>query len=114
MRGQVAAGDFANGPHAESTESAESLQPHFVGEEQIRRMSDHGNYTRARARAVKTFRTFRTFRSTVRLTKRRKLRAGASAATSALLGATTEGESRDQQTHHLEESVEKYRIVSGN
>src|SRR6516225_11509179 len=74
MRGQVAAGDFANGPHAESTESAESLQPHFVGEEQIRRMSDHGNYTRARARAVKTFRTFRTSRSTVRLTKRRKLR----------------------------------------
>jgi hypothetical protein len=35
MPGQVATGDFASGPRAESTESAESFQPHFLGEEQI-------------------------------------------------------------------------------
>ena len=33
--GQVVSGDFAN---AESTESTESFQPHFLGEEQIRRI----------------------------------------------------------------------------
>jgi hypothetical protein len=35
MPGQIAGGDFANRPRAESTESTESFQPRFWGEEQI-------------------------------------------------------------------------------
>jgi hypothetical protein len=31
MSRQVTAGDFGNGPHAESTERTESFQPHFWG-----------------------------------------------------------------------------------
>jgi hypothetical protein len=36
--GRLAVDDFASGPRAESTESTESFQPHFLEEEQIRRM----------------------------------------------------------------------------
>jgi len=35
--GQIAGGDFANRPRAESTESTESFQPHFLGRRTIRR-----------------------------------------------------------------------------
>jgi hypothetical protein len=50
---------------AESTESAESLQPPFLGEIFISERWAGQNYIRSRAQAVKTFRTFRTFRRLV-------------------------------------------------
>jgi hypothetical protein len=54
---------FASGSRAESTESTESFQPHFLGEEANSENDYDGNYIRSRGPALKTFRTFRTFRS---------------------------------------------------
>jgi hypothetical protein len=82
-----------------------------------------GNSTSSRAQAVKTFRTFRTFRNTVWRTKRRKLRAGASAARRewhqgllrrGIAQNLHEAVSSFSTARQLKESVEKYRIVSGN
>ena len=74
MSRQVTAGEFANRPRAESTESTESFQPHFFGGRAISENECRGNYTSSIAQAAKTFRTFRTFRSAAGSTKRYMLR----------------------------------------
>jgi hypothetical protein len=60
---QIAGGDYAKPAATESTESTESFQPHFLGDEQIFGKNEcPGNYISSGAPTVKTFRTFRTFR----------------------------------------------------
>ena len=59
---QVDVGGLPSGQDAESAESAESFQPHLLGEEQFRRMAL--NYTVIGPQPAKTFCTFRTFCST--------------------------------------------------